>query len=603
MKRSLHYFLHDMKFKNKFIITNLLLVLLPTLMVFIFLYGSLSNIIMDNTIESQQALVNQTAGTLEANVNQLSLAMDTISSNPFLSEATYSGDIFSYLKEQRSSIEEREFFSSINALIDQKFITAVRIYSPGDISSTENIYFNTIVTTDSSIQGSYWHGIFAGSPKRVSLLCPTFYLTDYEASVLGPLAYIRKFTNFSSPAKEDYYIAIYFSSDYIEEILSDNLTSTDSVFYIVNSRNSIIASTDEESLGTYLINYEDFPFTIGTSEKFLSSKILDQSIFMGYWDVDGTDWRLVAVTPASSVFTESHRVLFKTSLLYLVFVAMACALALLLSRSIANRLSKVVDKMNEQADNKFPATLETDTSKDEIGQLILCYNAMLNRINELMDEQFEISEKLKVSEVRALQAQINPHFLYNMLDMINWLAQSGKQKEVSTAVQTLSKFYKLTLSKKNVTTTIREELSHVELYVKLQNMRFEDKIDFIIDVPDDILDNEIPKLVLQPIVENSILHGIFEKETKSGTIVIMAWTEADDIIFTISDDGVGIPPEKLLTILNGEGPSKGTGSNIGIYNTHLRLQLLYGPAYGMHYRDSYPNGTEVEIRIPRSAPE
>ena len=127
-------------------------------------------------------------------------------------------------------------------------------------------------------------------------------------------------------------------------------------------------------------------------------------------------------------------------------------------------------------------------------------------------------------------------------------------------------------------------------------MRYEDKISFIIDVPDDILDYEIPKLVLQPIVENSIQHGIFEKKSMEGTIVIMAWMEEEDIIFVVSDDGVGIRPEKLPYILTGDG--QGGGSNIGIYNTHLRLQLIYSEKYGLHYESIYGEGTEVTIRIP-----
>ena len=128
-------------------------------------------------------------------------------------------------------------------------------------------------------------------------------------------------------------------------------------------------------------------------------------------------------------------------------------------------------------------------------------------------------------------------------------------------------------------------------------MRYEDKISFLIDVPDEILDFEIPKLVLQPIVENSIQHGIFEKESKEGAIVIMAWMEGEDIVFVISDDGVGILPEKLPFILDGIYED-GKGSNIGIYNTHLRLQLLYGKEYGLHYESAFGRGTEVQVRLP-----
>ncbi len=594
----MHYFLHDMKFKNKFMIANLILVLVPMLLVFVFLYGRLSNIITTNTIESEQALVTQTAETLEATANQLKLSMNSIASNPFLSEATYTPNAYDYLAAQQNSQEAREFFSIINSLIDHEFITAIKIYIPAQ----EEIHFSNtsvsnVVSSIDTVQRSYWHGIFAGSPDTISLFCPSFYLTNMEINTLGSLAYIQKFVNVAAPG-EEYYIAIYFSSDYLQNILHGNLTSTNSVYYLINSRNSFVTFSDRILAGTYFMRYEAIPDAVGSTERFTTTKILDEYLYMGYREIKNTDWRLVSVIPVNNVLSESKQVLTTTVLLYFLFVILACLTALLLSGSLAKRLSLVVDKINQNRD-KALVKLEDDTDKDEIGQLVFHYNAMADRINQLMKEQTETAEKLKVSEVKALQAQINPHFLYNMLDMINWLAQSGKQKEVSLAVQTLSKFYKLTLSKKNIMTSIREELKHVELYVELQNMRYEDKISFIIDVPDEMMDYEIPKLVLQPIVENSIQHGIFEKESKEGTIVIMAWMEGTDIVFIVSDNGMGIPSEKLPAILDGTDNS-GTGSNIGIYNTHLRLQLLYGDSYGLHFESTYGQGTDVQIKLPAS---
>ena len=237
-------------------------------------------------------------------------------------------------------------------------------------------------------------------------------------------------------------------------------------------------------------------------------------------------------------------------------------------------------------------------------------NSMLDRLSVLAREQTETAEKLKVSEVRALQAQINPHFLYNMLDMINWLAIAGNRDGVSQAVRSLSRYYKLTLSKKDIMVSLGEELEHVELYAGLQNMRFEEKIHFLVDVPDELMDCQIPKLVLQPVVENAIIHGIFEKENREGTVVITAWEEpsadkaGSDLVLAVSDDGVGIPPEKLPGLLGGgnddKGGYSGNGTNIAIYNTHHRLNLLYGPEYGLSFSSAYGEGTEVHIRIKKT---
>jgi two-component system sensor histidine kinase YesM len=287
------------------------------------------------------------------------------------------------------------------------------------------------------------------------------------------------------------------------------------------------------------------------------------------------------------------------------------------SFNLSKRIVRVAARITPGPDaslKKIPA----GEGGDEIDQLIDTYNLMVERISSLIESERQTADKLKVSEVRALQSQINPHFLYNMLDMINWQAKKGNAEAVSRAVQSLSRFYRLVLSGEGILIPIRDELRHVELYMELQNMRYEDKINFIIDVPDELMDCQIPKLVLQPIVENSLLHGIFEKEVPSGTVVIMAWEEInsgtgrDDIVITVSDDGVGMSDEKLKNlkqILNlaakGIRPDTvetgdGAGSTyVAVYNTEQRLTMLFGAEYGLSYRHNQPEGTEVEIRIPK----
>lgn len=219
-------------------------------------------------------------------------------------------------------------------------------------------------------------------------------------------------------------------------------------------------------------------------------------------------------------------------------------------------------------------------------------------MEELMEKQAKAAEDLRIAEFNSLQAQINPHFLYNTMDMINWMALQGQTDEISHAVQSLSRFYKLTLSRKKGISTIARELEHVTIYVQLQNMRYHDSIELITDIPDELSEYQIPKLTLQPVVENSILHGILEKESKSGTIVITGWMENEDVVLLISDDGIGISPEILSTILSGNGKSQSGGTNIAVYNTHRRLQILYGNDYGLTYSSNPGEGTEVEIRFP-----
>ena len=603
MKKLIYYFFHDLKLKNKFIIVNSILVLVPTVVLASFMYKNLSSIIEKSAIESEAALVMQTSETLSETVNRLSMTMDTACNNPTFINLVSSDDMVGYAESLRMSAEATSFFSNINTLVDGEFITAIKVYLPDDsqgkITSEDiNRWFphNDILDTESKITSAYWHGIFNGSPDITEILCPEFYLTQREKNEYGSVAYVKEYKN---DFMEDVciYVAIYVSRNYLDDVLTHALTGNGSVYYVINERDSLVASSDLSLSGMYMMNFDNIPKIIKGEGEFASGTISGNSVFMTYRDIPRTDWRLISVIPSANVTGRGSGVLMRAVYLYLIFFVIALVLAFTLSGNIAGRLSKIVRIMNEKRADQKPGIITGEKGKDEIGQFVDNYNDMIERINSLMEEQAIIAERLKVSEVNALQAQINPHFLYNMLDMINWLSKAGKKEQTSKAIQTLSSFYKLTLSKKEIFSTVGEELKHVGLYVELQNMRYEDKIDLLIDVPEELYDIRIPKLVFQPIVENSILHGIFETETKSGSIVITGWGDGDDAVFSVFDTGVGIDKEVLPLILTGE--SKGSGSNIGIYNTHLRLQLLYGEKYGLHFESEKGKGTEVLVSIKK----
>ncbi len=399
------------------------------------------------------------------------------------------------------------------------------------------------------------------------------------------------------------YLAIYFSNEHLTELLKNNLNSDDNVAYIINARDSLVASSNSSLSSIYHFDYDVVEDSFMSSNNFITKSVLGEEVYAGFYRIKNTDWYMVVAMPSTPLIQKSILLILGFILIYAACIIAAFLIATLLSHSITNRLSLVINQMALSRIGP-PVALPEPETQDEIGDLIDTYNYMSRVINQLMDRQAQAAEDLRVAEFNSLQSQINPHFLYNTMDMINWLSQQGRVSEVTTAIQKLSRFYKLTLSRKKSLSTIADELEHVSIYVQLQNMRFHDTIDFLIDIPDVLMEYTIPKLTFQPVVENSILHGILEKEDKQGTIVLTGWMENNTIVLLISDDGVGIPPEKLSSILTGNGNSSRTsGTNIAVYNTHRRLQVLYGPDYGLTYSSTPGEGTEVEIRIPARLPE
>ena len=617
----------DLPIRVKFLVINFL-VMATTLIVSAILILRASTAVRENTLSAEKALITQSANTLSATVDEVSTISETITSFPFLNQLIYSDNVAEFLAREDTSIYASDFFNTISSLKDTQIVTDIRIYLSEDFEYVYNSYDRSnLFLPISDIQGGYWFGIFAGQPTLNQLWCPSFYLTKHEIKENGSLAFIKRLGGRNQSGMSDAYIVVYFSQNTLTDIMRQRENNSNTIYYLINSRDSLVAATDEAAAGLYNLSYVNIPEKIGSDEDFRKVVILKQSLLMAYRPIREADWRLVVSIPESDITSAEREVLIRQFWIYLFITALALAIEFILSTSLTTRLTDLSSKMTVHPADEQAGPLEKlpDTKdRDEIGQLAGTYNRMIDQIETLMDEQAATADQLRVTEVRALQAQINPHFLYNMLDMINWMALSGSGKEVSDAVQNLSKFYRLSLSKKEIYVTIEDELRHIDLYVLLQNMRFDDKIDFIIDVPDEIMECSIPKLVLQPIIENALLHGILEKNTREGTVVVMAWEEMnevsgkEDIVFTISDDGVGMSKEKLRelneSLKNAETRTKSStveketaagesaivnGSGIAVTNTHLRLVLLYGHGYGLTFRSEEGSGTEVEVRIPK----
>ena len=589
----------NLSLQTKFTIALMSIVILPAFLTVFLFYGKLYNMVVANTIRQEQDASAKTAPLIERTMDTVLSTTRNITGQTFFQELFYMPVNTSPAK-LASSDHAIDFQRAVRKLTTDSIVTDVRIYvdfpkeldTLDDFSTTENI-----LAPISQAKGTYWYGIFQGSRDAQEMFCPSFYLGSQEKQNYGDMAYICPLSLYFHSNAYKAYLAVYFSDDKLNEILADNLSLEGSVSYIVNERDAIVATSDQSLSGIYRLDYDTIKESFMSSNNFMERTILDTKVYSGFYSIANTDWFMVTILPSPPLIHESNRLMIQIALLYAGFLVLALLFANVLAHSITGRLSTVIRQM-QTVRHGPPTPMESPEAHDEIGDLIDTYNYMTRKMDELMDKQAKAAEDLRIAEFNSLQAQINPHFLYNTMDMINWMAVQGQTDEISHAVQSLSRFYKLTLSRKKGISTIARELEHVTIYVQLQNMRYHDSIDLITDIPDELSEYQIPKLTLQPVVENSILHGILEKDSKSGTIVITGWMEDEDVVLLISDDGVGIPPEILSSILSGKGNSKSGGTNIAVYNTHRRLQILYGSDYGLTYSSKPGEGTEVEIRFP-----
>jgi len=577
------------KLHTKLMISYLFIISIPMALIAMFYYGKVYDMIVSDTIRMEQEESATTAPVIEQAVNEILNDSEQIQDLPFFSAFT--------MEESQDSANAALFADQVEEIIQGGTIQKVRVYIdfPITVMNQFNQLTDGIMEPISNINGTYWKGIFSGSGIS-SLHCPSFYLSNYEIENYGDMAFISKKNYTAGGQMRSCYLAVYYSSDIFLDILNDNLPSAGNVAYIINDRNSLIATTNPALSSTYYLNYSLIQDSFMSSNNFLKKSVLGEEIFAGMYSIKQPQWYMVVVIPSAPLIRESKLLMLQYFSIFIVCVIAALFIATKLSRSITKRLAMVTNQMG-QVRMGPPIPLKESKIHDEIGELIDTYNYMTGEMNRLLIEKEKTYEELRIAEFNSLQAQINPHFLYNTMDMINWMATQGQNHEITKVVQNLSRFYKLTLSKKETVSTIEQEIEHATIYVHLQNMRFRGKINFVVDIPDGILDYQIPKLTLQPVIENSIQHGIMEKEDKKGTIVITAWSNENVIEILVSDDGVGIAHEKLEKILTGESKNE-SSNNIAIYNTHHRLQILYGKENGLTYHSIVGKGTEVLIRLP-----
>ncbi|MFN8412041.1 MAG: sensor histidine kinase [Anaerolineales bacterium] len=271
-----------------------------------------------------------------------------------------------------------------------------------------------------------------------------------------------------------------------------------------------------------------------------------------------------------------------------------------LSRSIYTPIKKLHDVTTTITKNDLQALMTSD-NVDEITELGMSFNIMIGKIKELLDSKIKEQENLKKAELRALQAQINPHFLYNTLDTIIWMAESKKTDQVVKIVSALSNFFRISLSKGMDWITIGEEVERIKSYLTIQKMRYRDILDFKIEVDEDVAENTILKLLLQPLVENALYHGIKNKRQK-GMISVRAKKKGEDeVLLEVEDDGIGFTPEKLSQLraeLEEDSGDIKLESGFALGNVNKRVRLYYGKQYGLSVQSEYNTGTCVTLVIP-----
>lgn len=407
----------------------------------------------------------------------------------------------------------------------------------------------------------------------------------YSAAPVIPLVY--RFTI----GGEQAFLVVLWDTSKLAEALS-HYTSNDSSLVFDEHGYCVL----EHNLSD--IEFEQLKFVEPSTNTYTALKIDKRTMIATVGEITKPKWTIVLLKDGESVFKQARQLQYYILLIYLIVYGIVSIILYFIYRMITKPLIQLASIMESQTPWDYTQTFD-HPHNDEIGTLARAYNLMMEQIQE--DEKqiaWEQKEK-RIAEINALQAQINPHFLYNTLNSIAWLAIDQGAQDSASLANLLASYYRTSLSKGHEFITIKEEITHVLHYLQIQQIRYPELFDFRITVEDEILDQPVVRIILQPLVENAIYHGIKPKENKGFISIIGRMLDADTIEIRVEDDGVGLP-KSTLDLINkhlhdGIFHSE---SGYGIYNVNARIQLTYGPEYGLVIESVEYVKTSSIVRIP-----
>jgi two-component system sensor histidine kinase YesM len=311
-----------------------------------------------------------------------------------------------------------------------------------------------------------------------------------------------------------------------------------------------------------------------------------------------TLWSTISIVPLSHVAPETRLIAKWIIGIGIVGVVIGTLITWISFQHLMRPLEELIRVMKQVDQDNFDIQVNIPQN-DEFGRLGKSFNRMMTKINYLVSEVYIKEISRKEAEYKALKAQINPHFLYNTLETIRYLAEFDEKEKIMTITISLGRLFKASIDNKNDYSSVRDELVYIDAYLKIQNTRFQDKVDVYMNVDDVIMEYRIPRFILQPLVENAFVHGL-ENKIGKGSLMIKGWADQETIHFQIQDDGIGMTQETLdqlfRTDRTAQEEKKGTGT--GFLNVHKRIKMLYGDAYGLTVQSSPNVGTIVKAQMP-----
>lgn len=590
--RGIRQRINNIKLQNKLASIYIVTGLIPLFVLFAFAFGQMRSILMDRDIRSMQGSLEQSVATVDGQIEVY---------NNLSNYITFNETVSSVLAYDYSSTYE--MYSQIVTTFDP-MLSSLK-YFHDDINRV-TVYVDNGIKHDTTIApiSEIKNEPFYRSASASTAI--NWYVDKDNKKLISA----RKMSTLEQMGVTG---IIYIDVDY-DSVMSSYRQGleTNCGVIVVDGSGAVIGEFNNLDDNRYVLNYSDINESGSTSEKLTLEKMINEACWDGNTCDNAAGYALIRkespVTGWTTYVYEPRKLMLRSTNSIVAMIVDAVAVALLglaaaiisTSGFITKRIKKLQASMAKVEQGDFDAVIQTE-DKDEIGELIQGFNGMTIQTKNLITQVYEGRISQKESEMRALRAQINPHFLYNSLSLINWKAIEYEQDDISRITLALSNYYRTSLNKGRNTLLLEQEVSNVRSYIEIQQIMHDNSFDVNIDISEDILKVESLNLILQPLVENAIDHGIDLLTDKRGVITIKgsrrpyrnrAGESIDIVWLSVSDNGVGMDENVCASFLTAE--SKGYGAR----NVNDRIRLFYGEEYHLAVESVVGEGTTIMIKFP-----
>lgn len=580
--------------KAKLLCSYFLLVVLPLGFFTLYAYLRVRSVVQEQTFIAAQNAFEDTVVSMQQSLGKLDAVIDILAMDPVVYRmASNDPEDYTYIRRLEDSDTLALTFEHLCSLSG---IERIRLYADNDYlySSEQNN-----ITQLREVSQDKWYTALSAQDSRMWFAPADF--SDQEPSEQSWFSSMQVIYNPRNVKEPLAVLRADADASRILQLAESTSVTENGILLLLKDREILYHSSNSTLSKTLYAIVDELPPLDSNTWKPIQAE--GKHYYAQCSALANSGWYMASILPFDDVFRLSHELRFELLVVVILVSITAYLLAVAISKSTLNRIDLLARTMQAVQEGNEKARPQP-SGNDEIAQLMGNFNKMMDRIDQLMEEKVVYGQQIKSLELKALQAQINPHFLYNSLDLINCTAISCSVPQISRMVKALGQFYRLSLSGGNEQIPLSAEMKHAQLYTDIQNMRFDDSIQTHWQLDESAGKCLIIKIILQPLIENAILHGILEKPSKRGQLWVCAKRKQDIITITVADDGIGMDAETIQANFSPShaGSVTETSGGYGVRNICDRLLIAYGEPYGLSCESALGKGTLVTITIPAIEP-